>query len=651
MRKRNARHVSVSMLCVLALLTLTARAQEVSDTIYAHPGQLVSGGDGARLNLVCTGSGSPTVVFDSGWEDWAPAWSVVQPRVAKFTRACSYDRAGAGFSETGPMPRTSVRIANELRAALHNAGVKGPYILVASAFGADNVRTFADLYMKEVAGMVMVDGDASEFEPKEMTDKEHAGDKDIIAQLRECRNAVAEHKPLPLQPARPGRPPRTCAQQFFRGIPESEWSPELNAALLQLAQTKVAMYDAYISEMEETPGDENYLKQHRRSFGSRPIRVLTSGNHAVGHLPATPNTDPKHIEYERQVTAAQAQWLKMSRNAKQEFPEHSSEYIQFDNPDAVVGAIREVYDQAHSPTTKTSATLPSAAFRECSECPEMVTIPAGRFVMGSPDAEKAWAATHGGSPQAVSDEAPQHEVTLPAFALGRYDVTRGEYAAFVRATGHPSGDGCGHGRAIFKWEKDPKVTWNDPSFPQTDRDPAVCISWDEAQAYVAWLNAQSGHGSAYHLPSESEWEYAARAGSTTKFWWGEDDADAAAHAWFNANSGCKEVTGLYCGGGQTHPVGEKPANAFGLYDVAGNVWQWTEDCYDNSYATIAADGRATETPSRDPKAKDGRGNCLRVDRGGSWMFPAWLLRSATRERNPADYRNVIMGFRVARTLP
>jgi formylglycine-generating enzyme required for sulfatase activity len=85
--------------------------------------------------------------------------------------------------------------------------------------------------------------------------------------------------------------------------------------------------------------------------------------------------------------------------------------------------------------------------------------------------------------------------------------------------------------------------------------------------------------------------------------------------------------------------------------MAGNVWQWTEDCYDNSYAGIPADARANEVPSSDPKAKDGQGNCLRVDRGGSWMFPAWLLRPATRERNPADFRADIMGFRVARSLP
>ena len=276
--------------------------------------------------------------------------------------------------------------------------------------------------------------------------------------------------------------------------------------------------------------------------------------------------------------------------------------------------------------------------------------------MGSPAEEKAWAASHGGSAFAVSDEAPQHQVSLPSFAVGKYDVTRGEYAAFVRQTGYPAGDGCGGGRAILKWQKDQTLTWKHPGYAQTDRDPVVCVSWQDARAYVAWLNRKAHGGAAsstgsYRLPSEAEWEYAARAGATTKFYWGEDDADAPVHAWFNANSGCDNVRGLLCDHGHTQPVGAKPPNAFGLYDMSGNVWQWTEDCYDNSYAGVPSDGRANETASSDPKASDGQGKCLRVDRGGSWMFPAWLLRPATRERNPADYRNNIMGFRVARTLP
>jgi formylglycine-generating enzyme required for sulfatase activity len=304
-----------------------------------------------------------------------------------------------------------------------------------------------------------------------------------------------------------------------------------------------------------------------------------------------------------------------------------------------------------------SQPTPGSAFRDCPDCPEMVILPAGSFNMGSSAVEKSWAASHGGSMNAVADEAPQHQVSLPSFALGKYDVTHGEYVAFARETAYPAGDGCGGGRAIFKWEKDPKLTWENPGHAQTDRDPVVCVSWQDAKAYVAWLNGKvrqkssaSGDGP-YRLPSEAEWEYAARAGTATKFYWGDDDAAASVHAWFNANSGCEKVEGLFCDHGQSHPVGAKPPNAFGLYDMAGNVWQWTEDCYDNSYAGIPADGRANDTPSSDVKANDSHGKCLRVDRGGSWMFPAWLLRPATRERNPADYRDVIMGFRVARTLP
>src|SRR5207248_9892577 len=230
------------------------------DAVYARPGQLVSAEDGTRLNLYCMGSGSPTVVFDSGWEDWAPAWSKVQPEVAKWTRACSYDRAGVGFSDAGPMPRTSVRIAEELHSALHNAGVKGSYILVGSAFGGDNVRTFADLYMDEVAGLVMVDADPDDLEPQTMQEETHRGHAGIISQLRDCRNAIAEHKPLPVINQRPGRPQRNCAQQFFAGLPEPEWRPELNAKLLVLAQTGLAMSDPYIRRWNKHRQDEACLQ-------------------------------------------------------------------------------------------------------------------------------------------------------------------------------------------------------------------------------------------------------------------------------------------------------------------------------------------------------------------------------------------------------
>jgi pimeloyl-ACP methyl ester carboxylesterase len=311
------------------------------DSMYTRPGRLVAAGDGARLNLYCIGRGSPAVVFDSGWEDWAPAWAVVQPRVATWTRACTYDRAGAGFSDPGPMPRTSMRIADELRTALHNAGVLGPYILVGHAFGGDNVRAFADRYMAEVAGMVLVEADPVDGAPKAMQDEDHRNERSYVVQLRACGDLVAKHKPLPLA----GRPPASCAQQFFRGLPEVAWSAELNNSLLQIARTKASMYDAFVSEMQQMATDEAYLQQHRRSFGARPIRVLTTGNHAVGTLNPRRRVTAAHVEYERQIRLAQARWLTLSSNARQIFPQQSSEYVQFDAPEAVVSAIREVYDQ------------------------------------------------------------------------------------------------------------------------------------------------------------------------------------------------------------------------------------------------------------------------------------------------------------------
>src|SRR5207248_222690 len=234
------------LLLLTSVIDVNASDDSASaDSVYARPGRLVDAG-GFRLNLYCMGKGSPTVVFDSGWGDWAPAWSKVQPQVAKWTRACSFDRAGTGFSDPGPMPRTSVRIAGELRTALHHAGVAGPYILVGSAFGGNNLRTFADLYMPEVAGLVMVDADADDVGPKAMQEEAHRGHASIPSDLRDCRDALAAHTSK-----------QTCAAQFFfRGLPEAEWSAELNAKVLEIAQTKLAMYDAYASEMEQTPAGE-----------------------------------------------------------------------------------------------------------------------------------------------------------------------------------------------------------------------------------------------------------------------------------------------------------------------------------------------------------------------------------------------------------
>jgi pimeloyl-ACP methyl ester carboxylesterase len=308
------------------------------DQLYARPGQLIVT-EGTRLNFYCMGTGSRTVVFDSGWGDWAPVWTIVQPEVAKWARACSYDRAGAGFSDPGAMPRTSTRIAEELRSALHNARIPGPYILVGNAFGGNNVRTFAARYPSEVAGLVLVEADVISS-PEELR-----GHAKLVQSMRECRDAIAAGRPLP-QRAQSGGASVSCAQTFFfRGLPEAMWSPELNARLLELAQTKVAMYDSYISEMEQVPADEQYLAQHSSSLGSSPVRVLSTGHHGVHTLDQSRPLDPEQKKYQDEVASEQAKWLQLSSNSKQLFTSKSSEYIPFDEPGFVVDAIREVYTQ------------------------------------------------------------------------------------------------------------------------------------------------------------------------------------------------------------------------------------------------------------------------------------------------------------------
>lgn len=324
------------------------------DDIYARPGLIAPASDGARLNFTCLGQGSPTVVFDAGWSDWAPAWAVVQPRIAAFARACSYDRAGSGFSGPGPLPRTTERIATELHDALRAGKIAGPYVLVGSAYGGDHVRAFADLFPSDVAGLVLVDADASDVDSPENRKDDDDGDLGYVPKLKQCRDAIAAGNASFALPGPPGHTPSMCAQGFFRGLPESEWSPELNAKLLDLTQHKVAMWDSIISEMEQMPADEVWLQEHRRSLGSTPVRILTSGNHGVGHLDRLPPVSLDQLKYEYERALAQSRWLTLSADSKQIFARQSSEYIQFDDPDLVVETVREVVGKAKSSSPPSS---------------------------------------------------------------------------------------------------------------------------------------------------------------------------------------------------------------------------------------------------------------------------------------------------------
>ena len=254
-------------------------------------------------------------------------------------------------------------------------------------------------------------------------------------------------------------------------------------------------------------------------------------------------------------------------------------------------------------------------FRDCAACPEMVVVPAGSFLMGSPESEMG----------RDDDEGPQHRVTIrEAFAVGVYEVKRDEYGTFVAETGHVGGSGC-YVWTGSEWKRREGADWRSPGYAQTGRDPVVCVSWEDAQAYVRWLSRKTGEE--YRLLSEAEWEYAARAGTTTRYSIGDEITSSDANYGRNI--------------GQTQPVGSYRANGFGLYDMHGNVWEWVRDCWNDSYAGAPNNGGSWE-----------RGDCSRrVLRGGSWFNYSRDLRSANRLSYRSGYRNFLdCGFLVARTL-
>jgi formylglycine-generating enzyme required for sulfatase activity/class 3 adenylate cyclase len=246
------------------------------------------------------------------------------------------------------------------------------------------------------------------------------------------------------------------------------------------------------------------------------------------------------------------------------------------------------------------ALKPLTSFRECAKaCPEMIVIPAGEFTMGSPATEEGRHA----------DEGPQHMVTIARpFAVSKFDVRFADWDACVSVGGCPQVTDGGMGR---------------------DTKPVINITWDDAQQYVAWFSKMTGQS--YRLLSEAEWEYAARAGSPTAYYWGDDIGKG------NANcNGC----GSEWDNQQTSPVGSFAANQFGLYDMAGNVWQWVQDCYHDDYNRAPRDGSAWNS-----------GDCNRLAvRGGSRDFDPLVLRVASRYWYSTVFRYSGLGFRVGRTL-
>ena len=243
---------------------------------------------------------------------------------------------------------------------------------------------------------------------------------------------------------------------------------------------------------------------------------------------------------------------------------------------------------------------PGTIIRDCDECPELVVVPAGTFRMGD--------LTGGGD----VDEAPVRTVTIPRpFAMARHETTFAEWDACVAAGVCRQGVGdIGFGR---------------------DRRPAMLVSFEDARDYTQWLSQRTGR--AYRLPSESEWEYTARAGSETRFPWGDDVG--------RGNANCDEC-GSRWDDERTAPVGSFPANAFGVHDMVGNLYEWVADCGSEGYAGTPSDGSAA--------GPDDDGCKWRMIRGGSWLSLPRASRPANRVRVPVAFHDINTGFRVARDL-
>jgi formylglycine-generating enzyme len=305
------------------------------------------------------------------------------------------------------------------------------------------------------------------------------------------------------------------------------------------------------------------------------------------------------------------------------------------------------------------ALQPPAAFadakprsvRDCPDCPELVVLRTGTYLMGADAAEGR---THGLPPRLAAREQPRHPVTVArTIAFGRYEITLDEFAAFANAAGYSPEPGCWEFKGS-EWVFDKSRHWKDARLGQGGRDPVTCVSWHDAEAYVLWLSRVTGKP--YRLPSEAEWEYAARGGSQGAYWFGSDSADVCRYV----NLGDQDTEARFRWAGRptslelawvpepchdgfatTSPVDAKPPNAFGVYGVLGNVMEWVADCWHDDYRDAPHDQDARLTS----------GDCAsRVMRGQGWAAIAASARSAFRRKMTATDRRVTFGIRVVRDL-
>ena len=291
---------------------------------------------------------------------------------------------------------------------------------------------------------------------------------------------------------------------------------------------------------------------------------------------------------------------------------------------------------------------PGTSFKDCENCPEMVVLSAGTFMMGSTEEETFNAMVRA---DAAAREQPKFAVTFAKpFAIGKYEVSIAEYRAFVEATNRPDPESCiTWTEADNSWGEVKGASWQNATFFQGEDHPAGCLDLKDVRDYAAWLSDTTG--ARYRVPSEAEWEYAARGGTTTIQTWGNtmDDmcrfANASDLTRADKHTGVRDTPTRFfeCRDGYvyTAPVGSFPPNAYGLYDMIGNIWEWVEDCFIVGYEGAPTDGSVRYDPNE----------CERlIVRGGGWYARSWFMRPAGRSREHPDYRSTTLGLRVVRDV-
>ena len=274
----------------------------------------------------------------------------------------------------------------------------------------------------------------------------------------------------------------------------------------------------------------------------------------------------------------------------------------------------------------------------------MIPIPAGEFQMGSNFEDDPSNPMKGEGK--FKGEKPVHTVTVPAFEMSETEITVGQFRQFIDETGYIT-EAERHGTALIfkdgKWQGKADATWKNPYYEQSDDHPVVCVSWNDAVKFCDWLSDKTGQD--YYLPTEAEWEYACRAGSTSTFCTGDDEHALTRAGWYYANSGDTLLSGeewnrdaIYAAGCRPHTVAMKEPNAWGLYDMHGNVWEWCNDWH----------GKEMNSYNSNPTHK--KSDYGRIFRGGGWFNDFYHCRSATRIAYPGNHCDSSMGFRVVRRL-